>query len=81
MLELRQMMIGAQKNDANLQQRLQLVRNVDKTDYSIKEDGGLFYKNILYVPNVRELKTKLMDESHNTLFTCILMSDLLENKI
>ena len=50
--ELRQMMIGAQKNDVKLQQRLQLVRNGDKFDYSIEEDGGLFYKNILCVPNV-----------------------------
>ena len=34
MPELRRMMIGAQKNDAKLQQRLQLVRNGDKSDYS-----------------------------------------------
>ena len=69
MPELRQMMIGAQKNDVELQQMVQLVRNGNKTDYSIKEDGGLFYKNILCVPNVQGLKKKLMYESHNTVFT------------
>ena len=63
------MIINAYKNDAKLQQRLQLVENGDKTDYSIKEDGGLYYKNKLCVPNVQELKTKLLYENHNTVFT------------
>ena len=62
-------MIDAQKNDVKLQQMVQLVRNRDKTDYSIEEDGGFYYKNILCVPNVQELKKKLMYESHNTVFT------------
>ena len=63
------MMIDAQKNDVNLQQRFQLVRNRDKSDHSIKEVGGLFYKNRLCVSNVQELKKKLIYESHNTVFT------------
>ena len=46
------MMIDAQKNDVKLQQRVQLVRNGDKTDYFITDDGGLYYKNRLCVPNV-----------------------------
>ena len=57
------------KNDVKLQQMVQLVRNGDKTDYSIEEDKGLCYKNILCVLNVQELKMKLMNESHNTVFT------------
>ena len=48
---------------------VQLVRNGDKIDYSIEEDGGFYYKNKLCVPNVHELKKKLMYESHNTVFT------------
>ena len=58
MSDLKQMMIYAQKNDVKLQQMVQLVRNGNETDYSIKEDGGLFYKNRLCVPNVQELKKK-----------------------
>ena len=46
------MMIDAQKNDVKLQQMVQLVGNGGKTDYSIKEDEGLYYKNRLCVPNV-----------------------------
>ena len=48
---------------------IQLVENGGKTDYSIKVNGGLYYKNRLRVPNVQELKMKLMYESHNTVFT------------
>ena len=52
MPKLRQMIIDAQKNDVKLQQRVQIVSNGDKSNYSIEEDGGLFYKNRLCVPNV-----------------------------
>ena len=69
MPNLKQMMIDAQENDVKLQQRVQLVKNGDKTNYSIKRDRGLYYNNILCVPNVQELKKKLMYESHNTIFT------------
>ena len=69
MLELKQMMIDAQKDDVKLKERVQLVSNGDKTDYFINDDGGLYYKSRLCVPNVQELKKKLMYESHNTVFT------------
>ena len=69
MPELRQMMIDAKKNDVKLQQRVQLVRNGDKTDYSIEENGGFYYNSKLCVPNVQELKNKLMYKIHNTVFT------------
>ena len=49
-------MIDAQKNDVELQQRVQLVRNGDKIDYYIKGDGCLYYNNILCVQNVQVLK-------------------------
>ena len=68
MPDLKHMTIDAQKNNVKLQQRVQLVRNGDKTYYSIKDDGGLYYKSILCIPNVHELKKKLMYENHNILF-------------
>ena len=52
MPDLKHMIINAQANDVKLQQRVQLVSNGDKTDYSIKDYGGLYYKSILCVPNV-----------------------------
>ena len=45
-------MIEAQKNDVKLQQSVQLVSNGDKTNYSINDDGGLYYKTRLCEPNV-----------------------------
>ena len=78
MLDLKQMMIDGQKNDIKLQQMVQLVRNGDKTDYSMKGDGGLCYKSRLCVLNVHELKKKLINESHcNTLnYTLVVISVL-----
>ena len=71
MLDLKHMIINAQENDVKLQQKVQLVSNGDKTDYSIKDDGGLYYNGRLCVPNVHELKKKLIYESHNTVFTML----------
>ena len=73
MADLKQIMIDAQKNEVKLQQIIQLVGNGDKTNYSIKRDGGLYYKNRLCVPKVQEMKKKLMYESHNTVFTMLEM--------
>ena len=68
-LDLKMMIRDAQKNDVKLQEIVQLVRNGNKTDYFIDENGGLFYKSKLCVSNDMKLKKKLMYESHNTVFT------------
>ena len=78
--DLKMMIRDAQKNDVklqevvqlvriNLQEVVQLLRNGDKTDYFIDENGSLFYKRKLCVLNDMELKKKLMYESHNIVFT------------
>ena len=38
---LKQMIIDAQKNDEEMQKKVQMVRDGDKTGFSIKEDGSL----------------------------------------
>ena len=68
-LDLRQMIVNAQRNDAKLQELAQLVSTGDKTDFAIDGSGGLLYKNRLCVPNDMELKKKILYESHNTVFT------------
>ena len=67
-LDLRQMIVNAQKNDDKLQELAQLVSAGDKTDFSINGSGGLLYKNRLCVPNDMDLKKKILYESHNTVF-------------
>ena len=39
--DLKQMIVNAQKDDAKLQELVQLVNTGDKTDYTIDESGGL----------------------------------------
>ena len=39
---LKQMMISAQKTDVELQEKVQIVKNGDKTDFSLKEAGSLY---------------------------------------
>ena len=57
---LRQMIIDAQKNDEELQKKLQMVRDGDKTKFLEKEVGSLYFRNRLCVPDDKELKQKLL---------------------
>ena len=52
MLDLKHMTIDAQQDDIKLQESVQLVKNGDKTDYCINDDGGLYYKSRLCLLNV-----------------------------
>ena len=67
--DLKQMIVNAQKDDAKLQEIVQLVSTGDKTDYAIDESGGLLYKSRLCVPNDMDLRKKILYESHNIVFT------------
>ena len=40
---LKQMIIDAQKNDEELQKKLQMVRDGDETKFSVKEAGSLYF--------------------------------------
>ena len=66
---LKQMIIDVQKKDEELQKKLQLIRDGDKTEFSEKEAGSLYFQNRLCVPDDKELKKKLLYEAHNTVFT------------
>ena len=45
-----------------------MVRDGDKTDFSVKEAESLYFQNRLCVPDDKELKKKLLFEAHNTVF-------------
>ena len=66
---LKQVIIDAQKNDVELQKKLQTVRDDDKSDFLLKEAGSLYFQKRLCVPDNKELKKKLLFEAHNTVFT------------
>ena len=63
------MIIDAQKYDEEMQKKVQMVRDGDKIDFSVKEVGSLYFQNRLCVPYDKELKKKLLFEAHNTVFT------------
>ena len=52
------MIIDVQKNDEELQKKLQMVRDGDETDFSVKEVGSMYFHNRLCVPDDKELKKK-----------------------
>ena len=67
---LKKIIIDVQKKDEELQKKLQMVRDGDKTEFSEKEAGSLpCIQNRLCVPDDKELKKKLLFEAHNTVFT------------
>ena len=66
---LKQMIVNAQKDDVELQKKVQSVREGVKTDYSVKENREVYYNSRLCVPNDKEVKYKLLYEAHNTVFT------------
>ena len=66
---LEKMIIDAQKNDVELQQKIQLVKDGSKTEYSMGEDGGIYHKDRLCVSTIKGVKNKLLHEAHNTIFT------------
>ena len=66
---LKKMIIDAQKNDEQLHKKLQMVRDGDETEFSVKEAGSLYFQNKLCVLDDKELKKKLLFEDHNTVFT------------
>ena len=66
---LRQMIIDAQKNDEELQEKLQMVRDGEKTKFLEKEAGSLYFQHRLCVSDDKELKQKFLFEAHNTVFT------------
>ena len=39
----KKMMISVQKNDVELHKKVQMVRDGDKTDFSVKEAGSLYF--------------------------------------
>ena len=63
------MIIDAQKNDEEMKKKVQMVRDGDKTRFSVKEKGILYFQDRLCVPDDKELKKKLLFEAHNTTFT------------
>ena len=66
---LKPMIIDAQKNDEEMQKKVHMVKDGDKTRFLVKEEGSLYFQERLCVADDKELKKKLLFEAHNTVFT------------
>ena len=62
------MIIDAQKNDKELQEKIPLIKDGVESEFSVKEDGSLYFIDRLYVPTDNELKKELLHEAHNSVF-------------
>ena len=58
-----------QKNDEELQKNLQMVRDGDETEFSVKGAGSMYFQNRFCVSDDKELKKKFLFEAHNMVFT------------
>ena len=63
------MIIDAQKNDKEFQEKIQLIKDGVESEFLVKEDGNLNFKDRLCVPVDSELKKELLHEAHNSVFT------------
>ena len=69
---LKKMIIYTQKNDEELQKKLQMVRDGDKTEFSVKEAGSMYFQNRLCVLDDKEIKKKLLFRLIIRYLPCIL---------
>ena len=49
--------------------KLQMVRDGDETEFSVKEAGSLYFQKKLCVADDKDLKKKLLFKVHNTVYT------------
>ena len=66
---LKQMILDTQRNDIELQEKIQLIKDGVESEFSVKEDESLNFRGILCVLVNSELKKELLHEAHNSVFT------------
>ena len=66
---LRQMIKEAQKRDEKLSNIVERVQRGNGKEYMLANDGALYYRDRLCVPDSNDLKRSVMDEAHLTKYT------------
>ena len=61
-------MRGAQKKDEKITAIISQIRNGKETKFTENEDGVLYYKDRVCVPNDSELKKAILEEAHSRSF-------------
>ena len=60
--------LEAQKNDEKISAIMSLIGEGKGTEFSVKEDGSLYYKDRVCVTNNSELKIAILEEAHSGSF-------------
>ena len=62
-------LLEAQRNDEKISAIVSQIGEGKGTEFSVKEDGSLYYKDQVCVTNDSELKKSILEEAHNGSFT------------
>ena len=60
--------LEAQKSDENFSTIVSQNREGKETEFSVNEDGSLYYRDRICVPNDDELKKSILEEAHSGSF-------------
>ena len=60
--------LEAHKNDEKISAIVNQSREGKETEFTVKEDGFLYYRDQVCVPNDDELKKSILEEAHNGSF-------------
>ncbi|WVZ80798.1 LOW QUALITY PROTEIN: hypothetical protein U9M48_028249 [Paspalum notatum var. saurae] len=66
---IKDLVIAAQKQDKGMAHICGIISDKQKACFTLDEQGVLWFKNRLVVPKDMELRKKILDEAHTSLFT------------
>ncbi|WVZ70369.1 hypothetical protein U9M48_019043 [Paspalum notatum var. saurae] len=66
---IKDLVIAAQKQDKGMEHIREGISDKQKACFTLDEQGVLWFKNRLVVPKDMELRKKILDEAHTSLFT------------
>ena len=61
-------MLEAQKNDEKISAIIKQIGNGKETEFTVNENGVLYYKDRVCVPDDNDLRKAILDEAHNGSF-------------
>ena len=61
-------MLEAQNKDEKIVAMISQIGNGKETEFTVNEDGVLYYKDRVYVPNDNDLKKAIFEEVHSGSF-------------
>ena len=70
-LDLLNRVLEAQKNDEKIYAIVSQIGEGKETEFSVKEDGSLYYKDRVCVPNDSELKKAILEVAHSGTFAML----------